>query len=495
MFADRTLAKIGTGVVFIGSVLTLTSSLLVPFPKHSQFVFESTSLVFVSILGVSLVYFRLFKALWSVIFLTVGIFIQCLISSLISGMDAPPSSIADSSIRNYIFNNSIANVAALFQHHLGWPVIFVGVSILSWVAWSVDGKFFSATELSNGAGMPILSPSATSVINELAEAPKWPLVYGTILILTGIIVLFAGTDISIARKLFGALISELGFAFFIAFIIGITIEIKTHAERDRQMSRGIISYIYGVNLDNELFLTTEEYVFKTPFYREDLEINYTFLRRRDGKFLLKYTIGYIVTNVGRHANDYAVHTFVEKEQKNNGERTAFPEIELGLQKIIIDGTELTADEITTARDAVADSRDYMQSSHTINIPPGESRRILGVHLMEKWERDAELWQSVNPCSGVSLVVNWAEDFNLDVKAGAVHAANTGNHPRNGFDSKSYDSNSLRAALIRPLFPFNGVYMWWKVVDLNEESELPPSEQVPKRNEAEQRATSVLPSPS
>lgn len=365
---------------------------------------------------------------------------------------------------SYLSKNAASNMSGMIQNHVGWPLIICGNIIIARVAYSTKSRFFEITPRDDGAGIPLFSPSASNVINALIEAPKWPLVYGTVLILTGIIVLFAGHEISLMRKLIGALISELGFAFFIAFVIGITIEIKAHAERDKQISRGIISYIYGVNLDNEMFLSTEEYVFKTPFYREDLEISYDFIRRSKDVFLVKYTISYIVKNVGRGVSKYPIHTFVEKPASGEHSK-AFPDVKLGLQKIIVDGEEIDAAEIEKAREAVHDSDEYIQSSYGVDVAPGASRRIMGIHLTEKFERDAELWRSVNPCSGISLVISWDESFNLKMKASAVHPAyNTQNHKKrtrlSGFDSKSCDSNSLRASLFKPFFPFNGVYFWW-----------------------------------
>lgn len=466
MYADRTLAATGSGIILAGSILSLVVSQTADSPYPHAFVAEAVFLILISLLSAFFVFLRLFKAIWLVVWLFIAVFAICFMTTLEGSLDV--QSVPSGGVLSFVQAKLSESVFLLFRYHVGWWVIFVGLSLLIWVAWNVRGRLFEVIPRS-GTNISVFSPRTSAIINEIIEAPKWPLAAGAFLIMSGIIVLIAGEDLTLAQKLSGTVVTELGFAFFIAFVILLTIEIKSHAERDRQISKGILSYVYGINLDKELFLTTEEYIFKTPFYRYGLELEYMFIRRSGDKLLLKYTVSYVVKNVGRHPNNYPIHTFVEKSEAGGETSEAFPDVKLGLQRIVIDGVQVSDKEIRKARDSVPDSNDYMKSSHVVSIPAGDSKRVLGVHLMEKWVRDTELWQSVTPSAGVNLAVAWPEELNMEMHAGAVHGANNALHPLNGFDSKSYDQNSLRASLGQPLFPFNGVNLWWVCETEGEES--------------------------
>jgi len=119
------------------------------------------------------------------------------------------------------------------------------------------------------------------------------------------------SESSIFFKLLGVGLTELGFAFFIAFFLHISIEMHSRTEHDRQISRGVLSYIYGVNLDDQMFHATEEHVFRSNFFRRDMRVQYDFQSLRDGKLLIKHSVEYWVENIGNSDDIYDIRTFVE----------------------------------------------------------------------------------------------------------------------------------------------------------------------------------------
>ena len=95
---------------------------------------------------------------------------------------------------------------------------------------------------------------STSALLSFVSAPKWPLILGISLVFIGLIVLLLGSgQTSVAQKLTGALFSEFGFAFIIAFVLHMTVDLHAKIENEKQVSKGILSYIYGNGFDDDLF--------------------------------------------------------------------------------------------------------------------------------------------------------------------------------------------------------------------------------------------------
>lgn len=295
--------------------------------------------------------------------------------------------------------------------------------------------------------------TSRSIFKALIDAPKWPLVIGAILVLIGVIILVAGGgELGLARKLIGALVSELGFAFLIAFVLHASIELHSRLEHDKQISRGIISYIYGTNLDDQIFFLTEEYVFRSPFYRTEMTLDMDFMARQENNVLIKQTISFVIQNISSKTLEYKFKTFVEKPAGDCG--AAFSSQDrIGLKRLSIDGVNLNETQLQKVRDALPDNDDFYLSGHTLRMQPDEKRRVVIVNHIEKCLVDSELWRTLVPSSGITLRIRWSESVNLSIKCQAVH-------PADAFDSVAVDADSITASLLRPLFPHNGVHIWW-----------------------------------
>jgi hypothetical protein len=447
MSFSRALGLTGAATVIAGSVLSMISSGLLAAPHDSYFV-ENTVVFIAGSAAAFLVRVRLFRWLMICGLACLGAFAHCIVSLIRGALSHPAPSGTTETIGAIALRDIVQSTISLIQTHMGWPVVLVGSAILVYAAVQGKGTFFTPSKEAGDA-----VDERASILHELSDAPKWPLVYGAFFILCGILILFVGTEASVLRKLVGALITELGFAFFIAFVIGVSIELRAKVEHDKQISKGLLSYIYGVSLDDDMFISTEEYVFRTPVFRRDLTVSYDFLKMQDDKVLLKYTLSYLVENVSRNPIDYDVHTFVEEPAELCESPPAFQTVEIGLQSITIDGAALKKTEVEKAKSVKEENQDFRESSHSIRMQPGERRRIMTVHLIEKCARDSELWRSLSACAGLTLIINWSEQIPMEVRAAAVH-------PANKFDSLVRDANSITASLYRPFFPHNGVYFWW-----------------------------------
>ena len=299
-------------------------------------------------------------------------------------------------------------------------------------------------------------------IRYLIEGPRFLLNFAAIFVIVGVFVL--NTDASrdsIGVKLFGVVITEFGFAFFIAFILHNTIEMHSAVERDRQLSRGMLAYLYGVNLDDEMFHAAEEHIFKPAFYRRNMRVEYEFVSKRGGRVFLKYSIEYVVENISNKDRKFDISTFVERSDlpcELEGE--AFPN-PLGLHRISINGLSLEDGEIERARNVDQNDPKFIRSSHQIEIRSGEKIGIKTVSFLEKCDRDTEFWRSVHPADGVEVRFVWRPELNLDVKVDAIH-------PDGEFDRLPHTEDGLvEAKLSRPLFPYNGFLFWWSDKEVGE----------------------------
>jgi hypothetical protein len=326
-----------------------------------------------------------------------------------------------------------------------WPLIafIVFAAIVVFLIYKILPKVFSNLKQ---------YISDKSIIREMIDAPKWHLISGTIFVIIGILILISSSKISLFYKLLGALVTEIGFALIIAFVLHVTVELHAKIEHDKQISRGLLSYIYDVNLNNDMFLLAERHILKAPFLRSNLQIEYDFLSLTGGIFQVKYTVEYLVENVSSTEKQFIIKTFVEKAmESDNGDKNR----NKGLQRITVEGQNLQSDDLDNIKSAsFTKSPDFIVSEHAIDLPPGQSKRIECVHLIEKFERDSELWRSVVPCSGVSLKIKWKPEFNILMTACPIHPADV-------FDSINIDEHcTLSAKLFQPFFPHNGVHFWW-----------------------------------
>lgn len=253
-------------------------------------------------------------------------------------------------------------------------------------------------------------------------------------------------------KLLDALVTEIRFAFIIAFTLHITVELHAKIEYDKQISRDFLPYIYNINIDNDMFLLAEKHMLKAPFLRKNFQIEYDFLSLNNDIFKIKYTVEYIVENVSGTERDYIIRTFVEIPADSENLNL---EGDQGLHRIIVDGKIILQDELDSIKsNSSGNLADFVVSEHKITLLPGQNKRIECIYLLEKFIQDSELWHNVVHCSGVSLKIRRKPEFNISMVAYSIHTDDI-------FESINTDQYcTLSENLFQPFFPHNGVHFWW-----------------------------------
>lgn len=252
------------------------------------------------------------------------------------------------------------------------------------------------------------------------------------------------------------LLGEIAVAFVVAWILIITAERKhkqrsdnDFADRQRVLSRNIFDYIYGVKVPPELWKFVEKNIIESKFYRSNVRVDYTFEKDTvAGGFKVWANVSYRVTNLTDASEDFLCKGTIEKPHGNLpvGEQ-------LGLQKINIDGENLSAAAMKKAKSARNDTEDFFALRHREPIPGNAHKEFKLTYMMRKKDCDYELWRCIEPCEGISVRINGPS--NLKIKLRAIH-------PNRDFDFIDRDGNNGRVhvEIQAPLLPQNGVLFWW-----------------------------------
>lgn len=252
------------------------------------------------------------------------------------------------------------------------------------------------------------------------------------------------------------LLGEIAIAFVVAWILIVTAERKhkqrtdiEFAERQRILSKNIFDYIYGVKVPTELFKFVEEKIIESQFYRSNVRVDYTFENDVDSDgFYVWANVSYRVSNLTNNTEDFTCKGTIEKP---HGAITGGHE--LGLQKINIDGKNLTAGQMKKAKSDGKDTDDFFALRHVEPIAAHSHKEFKLTYLMKKNASDYELWRCIEPCEGISLRINAPSDINIKLRA---------IHPNRKFDFEDRDGGNgrVQVEIQAPLLPQNGVLFWW-----------------------------------
>lgn len=305
--------------------------------------------------------------------------------------------------------------------------------------------------------------SAKTYLNEVKRAPIWPIILGAFLILLGILYNDHGVGIFtlFEKKTVALFISELGFAFVIAFVISVGIEMRSRREHNALVAmqlaaanRNIFEAIYKVRMPPEVFQEIEEKIIKQKFYRKNTHIYYTFSSQDnpiEGHeiskiFKVEVNLSYDVENLSDDDDDFDLRVFIETPLiRELSDRVQ-------LIDLLLDGKSISREELEKARRNWADTENYIRYRYPIPVQGGHSRKVEIIYEMVKLERDNEAWRSFYPCDSLRLTL--ILPTNLTCSVDAIH-------PDGITSTKGKAGDQLREFRIdKPLLPAHGVLFWW-----------------------------------
>lgn len=348
-----------------------------------------------------------------------------------------------------------------------------------------------------------LAQRLESVSTSYKRPPQWPLWVGVIAIFTGVVFATLGFNADpFTKKDISSFIKELGFAFVIAYIITITVEFSARREynslvleSNRMFSRNMYEYIYDVNLSEDVFDFVEKFIFKSKFVRIGVKINYTFKEISEYDFdqeeidqkkriieeiannwmFVEVETTYWVKNLTSEIATYPAPLIVEK-QINKIASDEILSSRIGLISFFAKDKFFTPGELKYADNKWEDDSRYLRYKFEVDLLPDEVCRISMVYRMVKNKTDSEFWRSLYICDNLQLTASFPRGVKLQMDAvlplaeppAETQAETVDDGPLKDDDPNAgekihYEKTLDRAECVirHPLFPGNGVMMWWQ----------------------------------
>lgn len=290
-----------------------------------------------------------------------------------------------------------------------------------------------------------------------------PFLWGVILLCISIIMkdrlpLFMGD------QYFVLFLKELGFALIIAFFIAEGIERVARSQHNREVlhqmneiKRNVFKAIFQRNHDRRMVETVTERILNYKFYRRKSKCTFSFepvqppegTRKKTGLYRLTVKAEFTVVNISDSDADYVYEAFIEKHEEDGGagelEITRMTRLELGSK--VYDEEDLKQADCN-----YKDTKEDRRYSTITTIAGHKSLDVIAEFELIKRELDEITWRQVEPCDGFEVVMIMPEDL----KAHGVPI-----HWKNDIPLVEKAPNYYTLAIDEPLFPYNGVALWWK----------------------------------
>ena len=297
----------------------------------------------------------------------------------------------------------------------------------------------------------------TRALTRLLNSSKvnW-FVIGLVCVFASISLLYTLDPKSVIAKILLVALGEVGFAFILAYVFSRTVEKEARDEyntfvkdREKVLGKNIFDYLYGIKVEQKLFEFIEEHIYKQPFIRKHMRIEYDFSEVKDGWILLRTEYNFVVRNVSQKPEIYTQTCSVEKIL---GSPPPDNMIDVPIHRFKIGDEELTESEIEVADRNAKDNSDFKVYSKDIEIPPNTEIEVSIVIRSPKLLRDSEHWRSSVVSDGLEITIRY-DPKEFDIRLIAVHPNSGGMDIRN-------DDNKIFARISDPLLPKNGIYFWW-----------------------------------
>lgn len=202
-------------------------------------------------------------------------------------------------------------------------------------------------------------------------------------------------------------------------------------------------------------------VFSRPFFRRVFELSCVLSAadgddppssiRNDTILQLSVRCGFSVHNVTREERDWTWQFFVEQPVFYGGS------YESKLERITVDGRQLSDEEIQSADDEQADDDSYRRYEKVFRIAPGGCLKVEIFAVLFKAARDDFIWRLTDPSDGLRFRLSFPACLTV-----------YGDVIRQDYD---FDANfvgtgpiSCELNIDAPMLVENGVMVWWKLRD-------------------------------
>lgn len=266
-----------------------------------------------------------------------------------------------------------------------------------------------------------------------------------------------------------ALFKEFTFAIFIALAISVGIEETSRKEfnseisqRMRDIQKNVFLSTYGRRVDKKVLARMEKLVLEADFMRRGHIAEYSIsvidpqkdfdppLQLEDTSSVsfvsMHVETSYEVKNISDALQDFEVKLKVEKPPYDRLKDYA------QISNVVVAGKKFTPEEIAQQTQS---TKDELIFTHTVkDIRPGDSIDVFTNSRMLKDDDDVEIWRSIYPSDGMTLVVRFPAEVNhsgaLPLHDKPLHLhANDGPNGRKVWKMK------------HGVLPHQGIVFWWR----------------------------------
>lgn len=289
----------------------------------------------------------------------------------------------------------------------------------------------------------------------------WTAFVGAFLVFVGLWLSFGPEKLTFYQKLGFGFVIEIGFAFLIAWGIGLTVELSTKREynkyvqdQGRLLSQNVFGYLYSVHFPRSAFDVISKYIFSEPIIKTKIRLECELQHSTIDLDWVKMhcTFDYTLKNLSDNpVVDHPIRFYTSKVSGMNEPNDP----DVGLKSIMIGSKKISEDQFE-ALDKAADDEVGQQKFETKRtISAGEELRVRIAFTQHKRTNDNDLWQSNSICKNLEL------DFKYDSNEFDVFIEPI--HPSNKFDTDQQLAGAKTCRMVtinEPLLPKNGVFMWW-----------------------------------
>lgn len=286
----------------------------------------------------------------------------------------------------------------------------------------------------------------------------------------GLFLMFVGISLSVSLgktadltgKLLIALVTELGFAFFIAWVIICTVderEKKEHAKKVEIDERRLASKLYlntVLNLDLPASVSEElsTYIAGSSLLKEFQSVCMK-IEKCGNHTKLTQHFEVVFTNVDRSPRPWCP-TFDSYDNRQPSIEELHPNESWGYNKIEVKKREANSEnwiDITSKQPSEFDGETEVQLIDEIMIERGDQVKVFIQQTCSKFGSDNELFTNKALTNQLDLEISYDEaDFEVNYRA--IHPRETKGEMR-----RVDDTDKIR--FHHPFLPSHGVVIWWR----------------------------------
>lgn len=394
----------------------------------------------------------------------------------------------DQSAQDIMKSQSLVEIALWLLNNIG-PIVFLVVIIFSTKSMfsqrlngshqNVDGSKNDDTNSNELADEETeVKYNSMGYFSKLNEQPAAVFLAGVVFIYFAIAVhTHEGLAIIPTWSTISDFSKEMGYALIISYFITVGIEKISREEHNKRVDshmqsikKNVFESIFYRNHDERIINMINESILNQPFYKTKygIDIKIRYLNNKDfydtpsqtDPVLVSVTLEMTVKNTSPKDGIYQIKAFVEKPYFHEYEKY------VKIKNIEVDGISIGDQALIEADKAYEDTDDFVKYKKNTEIPKNGFKNIKIEYEFVKFARDEIAWRTVDPCGNMSVYV--------DCPPG-IHSYCTQMHSNDDIQPSRNASGTLTIKIREPLFPHNGVLIWWAPISMARKPAPPKTE--------------------